>query len=192
MLRGTRGFLGEKGRMKKGFFLFVLLAMCGPMQPMSVVASLEGYEDFRDKIGYQSADSDEEESSALMGPGVHRTFRFKQGDAREGVRFDFEAALKGLGVFDQNLARAAVAFPTGCPNWSLLPMDTDAGRARAGGVVGILATHYAHQKSLCAQEADRHIWGLKVTTLFASYEEARTRGVSAQKDAEQMCFCCMC
>ncbi|MBA4118572.1 MAG: hypothetical protein C0514_06740 [Candidatus Puniceispirillum sp.] len=179
--------------MKKRFCLFALMAVCASMNHLEVAASLEGYEDFRDKIGYQSADSDEEEGSALMGPGVHSTFRLQRGEAHEGLVFDFEVALKGLDVFDQNLARAAVAAPNGCPNWSLLPMDTEAGRVRAHSVARILTAHYAYEKKLCAQQTDRHVWGLKATALGVSYEEARTRGVRAQEEAENACcgICCM-
>ncbi|MCA0370258.1 MAG: hypothetical protein LCH26_04045 [Proteobacteria bacterium] len=179
--------------MKKRFGLFALMAVYASMNHLEVAASLEGYEDFRNKIGYQSADSDEEEDSPLMGPGVHTTFRLQRGETHEGLRFDFEVALKGLDIFDQNLARAAVATPTGCPNWSLLPMDTDAGRVRAGGIARILTDHYTDQKNKSPQGAAKQAWLLKATTLGVSYRKAWERGERAQKEAESSCcsLCCL-
>lgn len=180
--------------MKKGFFLCLFMAVCVSIIDMGAFASDEGYEELRGKIDYQATHSDDEgEGSALMGPGGHASFRLKHGGAHEGGPFDFEAALKSLDVFDQNLARAAVAVHSGCPNWSLLPMDTEAGRARAENVARILTDHYAHQKGLCAQETERHVWGLKATALRVSYGEAWTKGARAQEEAESSCcsLCCL-
>ena len=126
----------------------------------------------------------------LGGEDQHASFYMKRGPSTPSVSFDLEAQIRTLEVFDQTLTRAALAAQDGCPNWTLLPLKTPPGRARAEAVFRVLSKYYALQTSLLKEgDPDRGIWSVRAVALGLSYGRACGDGQRAQEREEFDCCC---
>lgn len=150
----------------------------------------DGPDSFRALTHNQGYQSDEEELPLLGGEDQHASFYMKHEPSTSSVPFDLETRIGALAVFDQTLTRAALAVEDGCPNWTLLPMRTDAGRNRARAIFRVLADFYAVQTNLLREgDPDRGVWSVRTVALGLSYRRACGEVKRAQ-DREEFACCC--